>query len=375
MRKEDKTIYFFAKVGNLKEKPYGGGEVGNRRTMALQKELGYKTYLISRYYNYKPKSLIVYIKMIIGDFISIIRLFMILLPKKRINSLVHISGFTGLYLPLEFLAVAISRCLGFRTVYEIRGGGIVGFYSKGNFVYKWLFKSAIRMADSVFSQGIENKELILSMGNSRFTYYPNFLEEGFIPPQCPTKDVDPVRLVYLGRLSPSKNISFILEVTNALHNANLNVELHIIGDGEDYPDYVEKNKEYVRERDLGGICYFHGKMQRDEIKKYLLMSTFFLFPSEEKREGQSNALTEAMACGCIPISTSQGFSRGIINNDELIEDRLSVELYSAKIIHFIQGEKVDKLSFEMYSRIKHNFTFSVVKDNIGNEYNRVFGEV
>lgn len=60
-------IYHFAKFGKLNEKPYGGGEVGNRRTMQMLKELGYEVILIHRYCNYKQKSKWVYIEMILGD--------------------------------------------------------------------------------------------------------------------------------------------------------------------------------------------------------------------------------------------------------------------------------------------------------------------
>lgn len=44
------------------------------------------------------------------------------------------------------------------------------------------------MADHIWSQGMENKDLICSNTKSRFFYYPNCVSEEFMPHQCPIKE-------------------------------------------------------------------------------------------------------------------------------------------------------------------------------------------
>ena len=81
---------FYAKVGDLNQKPYGGGEVGNRRTLKMLQEIGYDVRLIPRYYNYEEKSLWVFMKIIFGDILSLFRLAELLKPIS--NMALFISG-------------------------------------------------------------------------------------------------------------------------------------------------------------------------------------------------------------------------------------------------------------------------------------------
>ena len=366
-----KTIYFYAKVGDLNEKPYGGGEVGNRRTMEMMTNLGYNVRLLPRYYNYKKKSVIVYVQMILGDFFSLLNLFCVLLFQKRERAVVHISGFTGLYMPLEFLSVLTSRLLGYKVTYEIRGGGIIGFYNDGNFVYKWMFRKAINYADTVFSQVYENKELISSKSRSAFFYYPNCVKEDFMPAECPKKPIKPINIIYMGRISPQKNIDIILQTFKKVHDLGVDVKLDIIGGGEDYPEYFLKNKEYIIKNELQNICIFHGKMNKLEMVPFLENATFFLFPTKEKREGQSNALTELMSFGIIPIASSQGYTRTIVDCDNLIEDELTPDAYSAKLLAIVASGQIGDLSSQMYNRIKKHYTYSNIQRCLKNEYERI----
>ena len=365
-------IYFFAKVGDLKQIPYGGGEVGNRRTIQILKELGYEVHLISRYYNYQKKSLITYVKMILGDIFSWGKMCILLAVKSRKNAVVHISGFTGSYMALEFSSVMASRLLGYNTTYEIRGGGIVENYNKGNALYKWMFRQTVRLANTIFSQGMENETLINSVCTTTFFHYPNCVNENFMPTACPHKTTDKIHLLYLGRISPQKNIHVVVETLNELKKRGYKVQLDIIGDGEDCKNYVDGIKNYVKTHELTSCCIFHGKMKKNDMIPYLQMAHFFLFPTEEKREGQSNSLTETMSFGIIPIASSQGYNKSTIANTILIEDTLTSKAYSDKIISIWDKGDVANLSQEMYNRINTHFTYQQVKENVSHIYATIF---
>ena len=365
-------IYHFAKFGNLSEKHYGGGEVGNRRTMQMLKELGYDVVLIHRYYNYKKKNKWVYTEMIVGDLLAVLKMFCFLFFKSRKKSVVHVSGFTGTYMPIEWLSVILAKLLGYKVTYEIRGGGIVGFYKNGRKLYKWLFRSTLNAANHIWSQGLENKGLINSLSSSTFFHYPNCVSEEFMPNQNPPKTVNPIKLVYVGRLSAVKHVDVIIDTLKLLRNKGYNASLDIIGDGVDFPDYVNALKAQVDKLGLNNVCIFHGALNKTDMKNLLLPASFFLFPSEEPREGQSNSLTETMSFGIIPIATSQGYNCSTINCDDLICDDISAEAYSNKVISVITGHRIEYYSNLMFNNVKERFTYDKVKNLVNKEYSRIF---
>lgn len=365
-------IFFFAKFGELDKKPYGGGEVGNRRTKFFLENLGYEVVLIHRYCNYRKKTTWVYLNMIFGDFFSVAKMASRLFFKKRNHSVVHISGFTGKYMPLEFLAVYIAHLLRFKVVYEIRGGGIIDCYDKGNVLYKIMFRKTLNYANYIWSQGKENKLLIESNTKSPFFHYPNCVSEDFMPASCPQKPVGIIDIVYMGRINPSKNIDVIVQVANFLKQNMIKFNMNIIGDAEDFPEYLKQIEQYVKMHNLEKEVFFRGKLGKEDMIPFLEKAHFFLFPTEEKREGQSNSLTELMSFGVIPIATSQGYNRTIISCDKLIVDDITAESYGKKIIELSDNGQIEELSNFMYNRIKDNFTYSAVENLVKNEYSKIF---
>lgn len=370
-----KIVYLFGKFGDFSKKPYGGGEVGNRRTKKILEDLEYQVIPIHRYCNYKKKSFLVYMDMIFGDIISVLKMAFMLLLKSRKNSVVHISGFTGAYMPIEYCSVCIAKLLGFKVIYEIRGGGIIQCYNEGSVLYKKLFHYTVNMADHIWSQGMENKDLICSNTKSRFFYYPNCVSEEFMPHQCPIKEKKILRLVYMGRINPSKNVDVILQTVLYLKNKGISLILDIIGGATDCPEYLEKLQAFVAKNKLQNEVFFRGQLDKPDMVEYLKSAVFFLFPTQEKREGQSNSLTELMSFGIIPIASSQGYNRTIIDCDDLIENNLTAESYGNKIIDVLNTKRIDSLSKEMYLRIKSHFTYSAVRDKVKFEYNEIFRNI
>lgn len=366
-----KRIYHFAKFGDFAQKPYGGGEIGNRRTKKILEELGYDVKPINRYYNYKKKNIFVIIDMILGDFFSLIHFSMILLVSSRKDCVVHISGFTGIYMSYEFMSVLLARILGYKVIYEIRGGGIINNYESGSSFYKIVFKNTIKLANHIWSQGKENERIIKEFSKSSFFHYPNCVNSEFMPKTCPIRKNKPICLLYLGRISPSKNVLTIVQTSKYLKDKGEDVKLYIIGGASDYPDYLDMIKKYIRENKLQNNCTLLGQLDKSEMKDYLNEAMFFLFPSQEKREGQSNALTEAMSFGIVPVASSQGYNRFTINNDFLIVDNLTPEAYGNKVIDVFKSGYYDILSKEMHSRIKQYFTYDSIKNNIRTEYNKI----
>ena len=80
------------------------------------------------------------------------------------------------------------------------------------------FDSIIKSCNCVFSQGIENYDLIDSIvvGKDKF-YYPNYVMPDFVPSAYPTKPQDNINLLYFGRISDTKNVDIVLKSMSILH--------------------------------------------------------------------------------------------------------------------------------------------------------------
>jgi glycosyltransferase involved in cell wall biosynthesis len=102
------------------------------------------------------------------------------------------------------------------------------------------------------------------------------------------------RLLFVGRLSPHKNVTGLLEAL-ALPGSDFGAD--IIGDGE-CRDELEK---LAASKKLSNVT-FHGRLSRREIQEFYSICSAFVLPSFH--EQQPMVLLEAMACRA-PIITSK----------------------------------------------------------------------
>ena len=58
-----------------------------------------------------------------------------------------------------------------------------------------------------------------------------------------------------------------------------------------------------------------GQQPFERICDELQKAHFFVFPSQEKMEGHSNSLTEAMTFGVVPIVSAAGFNASIVGKN------------------------------------------------------------
>ena len=365
-------IYFFANFGNWKLQPYGGGEIGNRRTLEMMRRAGYDVHLIEKYnrvYKHTRKDAIFIFLLMAWD---IIKLFVVLLFGRRKNSLVHIVGFYGSTIYFERILVGISHLLGYRTIYEMRGGGATLHYQNGSELYRSWFAATIRQADYIFSQGQKNKPLIESIDQGKhFFYYPNCVMRDFCPDSYPDKPTNRINLLYFGRISKKKNVDIIIDTFNLLATKYSNIYLDIVGNCTE-PAYAEEIMHRIKSSNYTNRISMHPACDHNKLKEYLSDKHFYLFPTTEPREGHSNALTEAMAWGIIPIATDMGFNRTIAGNNSLIVEKPSSESLASVISNIIKNRQIPELSKQAYIRIQNNYTEDIVYNRLNEEYNMIF---
>ena len=195
-------IYLFANFGDWNKQPYGGGEVGNRRTLALLRKGGFDVRVIEKYQRVKNHSPMNLLLLLTKMLLNIFKFFIILSFRRRRQSIVHIVGFYGPMAYFEHVLVSISKLLGYKTVYEMRGGGADLYFQQGSNIYRKVFKGILNRADCVFTQGLENNSLIKKLSpDVPVFYYPNFGTEEFYPNQYPLKPKDRIIPLYFRRVS------------------------------------------------------------------------------------------------------------------------------------------------------------------------------
>ncbi len=124
-----------------------------------------------------------------------------------------------------------------------------------------------------------------------------------------------VVIVFTGHLEPRKGIDLLMQAFATLVSGGSSVHLLVVGGSHGHAtDLGPALHEFVRDRSLEHCVTFTGVV--GDVGPYLQASDIFCLPSQ--REGMSNSIVEAMACGlaCVaPISAG---------GDELLGDGAGV---------------------------------------------------
>ncbi|MAK61629.1 MAG: hypothetical protein CMK09_11665 [Ponticaulis sp.] len=116
------------------------------------------------------------------------------------------------------------------------------------------------------------------------------------------------RFIYAGRLIPDKQIDVLYQATANLVAAGKNIQLTLLGTGS------EKDRLEPLSVETGHETAFRFPGFVTDVYPELIRSDFFLCAS--RREGQSNALLEAMSAGLIPIVYDASGVREVVQHGE-----------------------------------------------------------
>ena len=108
----------------------------------------------------------------------------------------------------------------------------------------------------------------------------------------------PNSILWVARLLALKHPEAAIEVVKMLKNNGYNVNLNLIGDGEQ----MENVKSLVSNYNLENEVTIHGALKTDEVRKYMEQSQIFLFTSD-RCEGWGAVLNESMNSGCAVVAS------------------------------------------------------------------------
>jgi glycosyltransferase involved in cell wall biosynthesis len=121
----------------------------------------------------------------------------------------------------------------------------------------------------------------------------------------------PLQLGYIGRLSPEKGLTYLLEALSTLRgDASLTMpHLTLMGEGSQRAELRDRAQRLGCE----DIVHFAGQLDRAALVRQLLRTDVCVLPSLS--EGFGKARLDAMACGVPIITTEVGFGREIVGSD------------------------------------------------------------
>lgn len=194
---------------------------------------------------------------------------------------------------------AVAKLLGRRVVNQIHGGAMPQNFFRGNAVLTWVLRRFLVSSDAVtVLSSAELSAYRVFDARIRVHLVPNAIDPvGLADQQRRYNAQGPLKLAYVGRLVRTKGLFEIVDALAKLKRAGHRFTLAIAGEGRDLGELMAA----CERDDLGDRVQFLGSVFGAGKCRLLLDSDLFVFPSY--MEGLPYSLLEAMAAGCVPITT------------------------------------------------------------------------
>ena len=201
----------------------------------------------------------------------------------------------------DLVYLIVARLLGRRVVNQIHGGAMPADFFRGNRFLTWVLRRFLVSSAAVAV--LSSAELAAYRKfdpRIRVHLVPNAIDPAGLAGWTRSCNAHgPLRLVYVGRLVRAKGLFEVIEAMTALKRAGRMIELCIAGDGEDQFALMAASQQ----AGLGDRIRLLGSVFGAEKWRLWLDSDVFVFPTYH-REGLPYSLLEAMAAGCVPVTTS-----------------------------------------------------------------------
>ncbi len=274
------------------------------------------------------------------------------------SQLLHVTSLYRHFIYPELAYVCIGRVLGKPVFFHIRGGDWLEQYGRRTGIYRWACERALKYSHYVAVQGKEIVPFVEEREAKSF-YFPNFVT---VPPRFNPRLEhlgDTIKLVYLGALREEKGVEVVLQTRRQLELSGKTATVRLIGAGDDA--YVAGLRERYDEASIEWL----GAIDHDRVRDAVGGSHFFVFPTRWHGEGQSNALTECMAEGVVPICSDHGFNKRMVADAGTVMDKYaSAEQYADAIIDIWDHDQWRALSELCTKRVRDSFTADVVIDRL-----------
>lgn len=282
--------------------------------------------------------------------------------------ILHITPLRRHFILPEAVICMNAKARGRKLVVDIRAGCFMDEMEEGALGARMQAK-LLQHADLVTVEGLEYVDFARRYTNTPVHYLPNYVSKG---PEglAPRGLSDPVRLVFLARIVPEKGIETAIEAVRVLAAGGLEVRLEVLGRAS--PDYAKRLESLA----AGLPVEFRGAVNAEQVRETIRGAHFFLFPTRHDGEGHSNALTEAMAEGLVPLCADNGFNRSVIGDCGRIFDRnADGAAYAEAVRAIITSGGWWQLSRRTAERIARNYTAETVVPGLIERYREIMRDV
>jgi 1,2-diacylglycerol 3-alpha-glucosyltransferase len=178
--------------------------------------------------------------------------------------------------------------------------------------------------------------------------------------------IDDVICIYVGRLSPEKNISFLLRSFYGVAMTDDRARLLVVGDGPER----ENLEAQVRHMNISNKVHFAGMIAYQDVPAYLSASDIFVTASRSETFGLSTV--EAMAAG-LPVLGLDAVGTGDIVEDG-ISGFLSVDdlaVFTAKLMYLCTNHSLCKEMGMKARQASERYDIQTTTDILLSHYERL----
>lgn len=182
------------------------------------------------------------------------------------------------------------------------------FVLLGANIFDWFTRFMAR-SNLVFVNGKELLNKLERNSSQCINFIPSLIKEENIFFREDTCQNKTIRLIYVGRLTPVKGLSCLLEALKILQKRRINIYLTIVGEG------TEKQRLLTEELEVTSFVDFKGYVPfGEELFRLYRESDIFVLPSLS--EGLPKVLLEAMAFGLPIVATNVGGIPDVIKHQK-----------------------------------------------------------
>lgn len=368
-------IYYYGLLGDLKKMPVGGGQTSARRVVEGLRTSGFKVITTDRHWNTNLTKVGHLLETGFYTVFNVTQLFFKLLFGRRKDSIYLNISYSNVLIPLEYYTGRMAQMLGYKSVLYLKGGRLENVIKGLKGKRKEMFKKNLEMRSLIMLEGESDIERIREFTDRKVIWCPNYIFEKNIPDQLPLKSDEEIGICHFGRITKDKGVEIVLDTFELLAGKYPKLKLYIIGGiggvgGGDLVFYEEFNRR-CKESIYADRITRVGQSSSEYLKEVMNKCHFFLFPTADPCEGQSNSLNEAMAQGLIPIVSDFHFNRAIVENTKLVIEGYNPEDYATAINNIIENKEIKSLSESAWQRIKNDFAYIKVNERISNEIRNI----
>jgi GalNAc-alpha-(1->4)-GalNAc-alpha-(1->3)-diNAcBac-PP-undecaprenol alpha-1,4-N-acetyl-D-galactosaminyltransferase len=137
-----------------------------------------------------------------------------------------------------------------------------------------------------------------------------------------------MNIVYVGRVSPEKNIHKLISSFGRLANRHNNMRLHLFGDSKNLR-YKQQLDNIISDAGISDLIFFRKAVSFENLKMIYKQADLICLLSDY--EGFSNVLAESMMQGCIPLVSN------IPENTQVVTPG-----YNGIVVDISDSESIDK---------------------------------